>query len=805
LKTSTAVLALFLVSLSTDALARTVIRTRVVLTPGRLAPAGVSMDGFTLDRTPARPALPERGVRVALHPWADLATLTLEVKSGPTDVLPRRRELPPNPPRVIHFRGRTSLSWAGARTVLAGRDLSVYGNDRRAIFPREVVRRQRVTNRRGLRVLHLRYTPLRYRHGTRELLLDRHTEVTVSYRLASSAAPFRPDPQLTPHLDRVANPVQAHRWHRSTLADGSVATGYAVVIPEALRKASKRLADFIKHKQSLGMAVTVVSESDLASIKVGSEGGDAERVRGWLQANYIKLNLRYVLLVGNPDPSRAGVPMKLTHAMVNHHKYPMKPPSDYYYADLTGNWDLDGDGDVGEYPDDSGDGGVDFTPEVYVGRIPIYDNNAAALDHVLEKTIRYATEAGDRAWRRRVLQPAAMLFYKGTSYYRMDGADMAEAIFDQVIKGRGLTRFRLYEEDGLDPSKIKGEAPLTRENVIDEWKRGYGLVTWFGHGSPSGVFRTVWESDKNGDGEASNQELDSPAFFTYDDTVELDDTRPSFVFHGSCSNGQPESPDNIGYGLLLHGAVGTVSSSREALVVFESGAEDVAAANIFGVERDFTKNLLDAMPAGEAHYRALEKVSEKLGMISWLTKMQLNLYGDPSIALAGCSTDADCDDGDVCTGEESCQGGQCTAGKQVVCTSPDPCQEASCEAKTGKCTVAPRPDDEACDDGKFCTVDEVCKAGVCQGKPRCAADGNPCVEARCDEDLRTCDVHPLAEGLVCHEGSDRQGICTAGVCEPDDAGGCSTGGSPAGLPGLLLLIALGSALLGRHGRRRRRR
>jgi hypothetical protein len=777
LKKTIAVLALFLVSLSADARARVVVTTRVLLSPGRMAPGSdVSMEGFTLDRTPARPALPERSVAVALHPHADLTTLRLEVRSGPTDVLSGRRELAPNPPRILHFRGRTSLSWAGAGTVLAGRDLDVYGNDRGAIYPRAVVGRGRVTDRRGLRVLKLRYTPLRYRHGTRERLLDRHTEVTVRYRLSRSASAFQPDPQLTPFLDRVVNPVQAHRWHRSSLADSTASPGYAVVIPEKLRKASKRLADFIKHKQALGMTVTVVTEKELASIKVGPEGGDAERVRSWLQANYIKLSLRYVLLVGNPDPSRAGVPMKLTHAMVKHHKYPMTPPSDYYYADLTGNWDLDGDGKVGEYPEDLGDGGVDFTPEVYVGRIPVYDNNAAGLDHILEKTIRYATEAGDRAWRRRVLQPAAMIFYKGTSYYRMDGADMAEAIFDQVIKERGLTRFRLYEEDGVDPSKIKGEAPLTRENVIDEWKRGYGLVTWFGHGSPSGVFRSVWESDDNGDGEASNQELRSPAFFSYDDIVELDDTKPSFVFHGSCSNGRPERPDNIGYGLLRHGAVGTVSSSREALVVFETG-EEVASANVFGVERDFTRNLLDAKPAGEALYGALEKVSDKLGMISWLTKMQLNLYGDPSIGLVGCSADSDCDDGDLCTGKESCKGGQCTAGTKVACTSPDPCQEASCDPKAGKCTLAPRPEDEACDDGKFCTVDEVCKAGVCQGKPRCAAEGNPCVEASCDEKQRTCD---------------RQGICTGGICEPDDAGGCSMGRSaPRAGWSVLLLLLLG--------------
>ena len=35
-------------------------------------------------------------------------------------------------------------------------------------------------------------------------------------------------------------------------------------------------------------------------------------------------------------------------------------PTDAYFTDMTGLWDLDTDGIYGEHPDDAGSGGVDF-------------------------------------------------------------------------------------------------------------------------------------------------------------------------------------------------------------------------------------------------------------------------------------------------------------------------------------------------------------------------------------------------------------------------------------------------------------
>ena len=136
------------------------------------------------------------------------------------------------------------------------------------------------------------------------------------------------------------------------------------------------------------------------------------------------MGIKYVLLIGDPAPETGDVPMKMCWPR-NHESEYKESPTDYFYADLTGNWDLDGDLYFGEYNDDRGIGGVDFDAEVYVGRIPVYGSDYAILDNILQKLITYETEVGDLSWRKKALLPEAMSNYAnedGIAWGRTDGA-----------------------------------------------------------------------------------------------------------------------------------------------------------------------------------------------------------------------------------------------------------------------------------------------------------------------------------------------------------------------------------------------
>ncbi|KYF58238.1 hypothetical protein BE04_14915 [Sorangium cellulosum] len=86
------------------------------------------------------------------------------------------------------------------------------------------------------------------------------------------------------------------------------------------------------------------------------------------------------------------------------------------------------------------------------------------------------------------------------------------------------------------------------------------------------------------------------------------------------------------------------------------------------------------------------------------------------VAQPACATNADCSDGDVCTGAETCVAGQCQAGTPLSCDDGDPCTTNGCNAATGcaytdngQCCTS----SATCNDGSTCTTD-ACVSGMCQ-------------------------------------------------------------------------------------------
>jgi len=76
--------------------------------------------------------------------------------------------------------------------------------------------------------------------------------------------------------------------------------------------------------------------------------------------------------------------------------------------------------------------------------------------------------------------------------------------------------------------------------------------------------------------------------------------------------------------------------------------------------------------------------------------------------------DSACEDTDACTIGDFCQDGVCISGSPKTCPEPDQClQPGTCNSITGQCEYEKVEDGTFCEDGNACTGDDTCQSGKC--------------------------------------------------------------------------------------------
>lgn len=105
----------------------------------------------------------------------------------------------------------------------------------------------------------------------------------------------------------------------------------------------------------------------------------------------------------------------------------------------------------------------------------------------------------------------------------------------------------------------------------------------------------------------------------------------------------------------------------------------------------------------------------------------LTLVAPPS----GCTTHAQCDDGQFCNGAEQCISNACQPGTAPDCTDSVACTTDSCNESTDSCDHT--ADNGACSDGLFCNGAETCNVTL-----GCQAGSDPCSPLPCDEGADSC-------------------------------------------------------------------
>ena len=588
----------------------------------------IQVEGFNLSGEPGEALLPRRVYNVAVPPDAAFDSLSVQIVSGDVAKLPGTYNLKLAVPDM------PSTGFVDDSVPCLPHSVSSSG-----LTPSDFVRLLPPGQMRKWRFARLEFSPFYYDTGSGELTVTRQLTAHIGYTTDRSLSAQDTTLLGDSVMDDAASELlvnfdTAQGWYRSMGtqdAPGAV-YDYVIITTNAIESNSTKLADFVIHKQSRGHGVLIITETEYGSLAGEAPNGTAEKIRKWLQDNYVSSSIEYVLLIGDPDPddpnsgsdSVGDVPMKMcwpnrNSPIPDYALYP-ESPTDAFYADLTGNWDLDGDGYFGEWDDYQGTGGVDFANEVYVGRIPVYSADYSTLDAILQKTMDYENEPAPASWREIALLPMSF------SDSLTDGAYLAKQMMDDFLNDSEYSSWTMYQHMadpcGVLNSKLGSDEELSGDDAVRErWRdNDYGLVVWWAHGSQTSAQIGYWPC------------TDGTLFSSTDASLYLDDDHPSFVYQNSCSNGYPENSNNLQYALLKQGAIGAVGATRVSW--YSRGQTQFADSTTnAGIGYEYAKRLVqNNLPAGEA------LCSTKASMTPTssprlMNYYDFNLYGDPSIGL----------------------------------------------------------------------------------------------------------------------------------------------------------------------------
>jgi hypothetical protein len=184
-----------------------------------------------------------------------------------------------------------------------------------------------------------------------------------------------------------------------------------------------------------------------------------------------------------------------------------------------------------------------------------------------------------------------------------------------------------------------------------------------------------------------------------------------------------------------------------------------------------------------------ETVSASTGMDLGPCGMDCSKFVTPPCTISVCNTGQElgpvntcvvvvapkgtaCDDGKYCTTNDVCDNGTCAGAVPFTCgLTPDPCSSVICYEESKSCDTAPVNDGTPCTTKDLCQVNGVCQIGECKGQPKdCTFSPlNECNTVACEPATGKCVATPDPEkdDAPCIFTGDLCKInktCTAGQC-----------------------------------------
>ncbi len=231
-------------------------------------------------------------------------------------------------------------------------------------------------------------------------------------------------------------------------------TEMLIVTGPSLAPAFEALADW---KRAKGVPCEVVTTDLIDQNMAGVDG--AERVREYIRSLHANGDLAYVLLGGDAEV----VPYRNLHTQALF-TYDAEFASDFYFSDLDGTFDANGNGTYGEIDDD-----VEMHPDVSVARLPV--STPAETARIIDRLLAYEqTDSGHAT--------DALFISEDSGFMGFDSAIQLDPLANNTFPA-GYAKQKLYWKHESYPDA----EPNSLQAQLDAIDAGKNFVTHYGHSS----------------------------------------------------------------------------------------------------------------------------------------------------------------------------------------------------------------------------------------------------------------------------------------------------------------------------------
>ncbi|MCE5175071.1 MAG: C25 family cysteine peptidase [Bacteroidales bacterium] len=340
----------------------------------------------------------------------------------------------------------------------------------------------------NIRIITVRVSPVQYKEDDLSIMLNS----TIDFEIVTSSNTTLPNKKspINPKVKRkfmMANSLQLENKDEFLKKNAYILTSvslrsassislpvyeYIVITSESLSLSFEKLISWKRRKGVSAGVVTmqsILNDPDITGDGISNLYDDAGKLRQYL--TYAWQNGAAYVLLGGQDSI---VPVRYGAGGNYSNNYPptlaYKIPSDLYFSDLNGNWNVDGDSIYGEASNDM----VEYSSELNVGRLLC--KNSVEVSNFINKVLIYEKNPG-----------LGDYSYLGKAFYSQDDqlqSNNEAGTIASDLSSYFSTNDILEEYPGYNSQNTTYP---TGNDIISKMNERYGLFSWFGHGDVYGI------------------------------------------------------------------------------------------------------------------------------------------------------------------------------------------------------------------------------------------------------------------------------------------------------------------------------